>query len=147
MHPVQCLLHMNPDVFNHFDLNAQVIKKKKKRRISESVNSFLFLKYHRTYFWGGQKLSAGSVPVMPTLVHLPREHEIIAAAAFPQYTRIAKTFHKRTNQHLLHSAAHEHSTVRLFRASFFSQYVISYSSLYSNFVKGRNFTKLLYISL
>lgn len=87
---------------------------KKTWRISESINSFLFPKHHKTYFWGGQILSAESIPMMPTLVHLPKENEIIAADTFPQYTRIGKTFHKRTNQHLLHRAAHEHSTVRLF---------------------------------
>lgn len=44
------------------------------------------------------KISAEPIPAMPTIVHLPQEHETTAATAFPQCTGIAKTFHKRTNQ-------------------------------------------------
>lgn len=71
------------------------------------------------------------MPVLPALVHLPDEQEIVAATAFPQTTRRA-TSQKGTNQHLLRSTAHENSSWRLFSAEplRFLQRVFSCSSLF-----------------
>lgn len=70
------------------------------------------------------------MPVLPALVHLPEEQEIVAATAFPQTTRRA-TSQKGTNPHLLRSTAHESSSWRLFSAEplRFLQRVSSCSSL------------------
>lgn len=106
----------------------------KKKRTSESINTFFSPKrgiWKRIYFEGGQKLPAESIPVLPALVHLPEEQEIVAATAFPKYARRV-TFRRRTNQHLLHSTAHEINTWRLLPAEplHFLQYIISSSSVF-----------------